>query len=266
MKQEDVLLVNLDKRGIATLTLNRPEVHNAFDEELINQLIKQLEFLDKNSEVRVLVLRSMGKSFSAGADLNWMRRMADYSEEQNYNDAMQLATLMQKLNNFSKPTIVIVQGSAFGGAVGLVACCDIAIGCLSAKFSLSEVSLGLIPAVISPYVLKAIGERVARRYFLSAEIFEAPQALRLGLLHEIVESSELENTVNELINQLLKAGPKAQAESKDLIFKIADKPINSEVISDTAKRISFIRSSEEGKEGINAFLQKRLPDWVKDSQ
>lgn len=266
MKSDDSLLMQVDERGVATLTLNRPEVHNAFDDELIKQLILALEKLENNSKVRILVLRSQGKSFSAGADLNWMQRMADYDEIQNYDDAMQLAVLMQKLNEFIKPTIAVIQGSAFGGAVGLVACCDIAIASLSAKFSLSEVRLGLIPAVISPYVLNAIGERAARRYFLSAEIFDAQQACRLGLVHEVVDSDELENIPDLLINQLLKAGPKAQEKAKKLIFQVVGKEIDQELISKTATLISEIRATEEGKEGIAAFLEKRPPDWLKESQ
>lgn len=265
MKADNILLLDMDKRGVATLTLNRPEIHNAFDDELINQLIGQLQRLEKSHDSRLIVLRSKGNSFSAGADLSWMRRMANFSESQNEADALQLARLMQMLNTFSKPTMAVVQGAAYGGAIGLIACCDIAVGSVDAKFALSEVKLGLIPAVISPYVLKTIGERAARRYFLTAEVFDAKQAASMGLLHEVVESSNLESTIEGLVSQLLVAGLKAQVAAKELISDVAGKLINDDLINETVTAISNIRASDEGKEGLDAFLQKRPPDWVRDT-
>jgi len=201
------------------------------------------------------------KSFSAGADLNWMRRMADYDLAQNQDDAMQLAELMRRLNCFPKPTIALVQGAAYGGGVGLVACCDIAIASSSASFCLSEVKLGLIPAVISPYVIEAIGARAARRFMLTAERFDAEEACRLGLVHEVVEAQELDAKLDSIVGFLLAAGPAAQAAAKDLIRAVSNKPIDSELIQDSAQRIARIRASGEAREGLSAFLEKRKPNW-----
>lgn len=255
--------INIDQRGVGTIMLDRPEQHNAFDDSLIAELIQALDELTMDDSVRLVVLRSDGKSFSAGADLKWMRRMADYDEAQNLADAMQLADLMRSLNALPKPTIARVQGAAFGGGVGLIACCDIAVASERALFSLSEVKLGLIPAVISPYVIKAIGERAARRYMLSAERFDARQANQMGLVHEVVEHDELETRLDALITTLLESGPAAQAAAKDLILDVAGKPVDRSLIENTARRIAKVRASDEGREGLNAFLQKRKPDWVK---
>ena len=255
--------IRIDQRGVGTLILDRPEQHNAFDDVLIGELIQRLADLAVDEKVRIVVLRAQGKSFSAGADLNWMRRMADYDEAQNLADAMQLAELMRSLNALPKPSIARVQGAAFGGGVGLVACCDIAIASVRALFSLSEVKLGLIPAVISPYVVKAIGERAARRYILSAERFDAQQAARMGLVHEVVEHDQLDARLDAMIETLLESGPAAQAAAKDLILDIAGKPADRSLIENTASRIAKVRASDEGREGLNAFLQKRKPDWVK---
>ena len=257
------LTLDSDSRGVVTLTINRPEIHNAFDHVLITELIEALDSVANDSEARVLILRSEGKSFSAGADLRWMRRMADYSAEENKADAMQLATLMKKLNTLSKPTIARVQGAAFGGGVGLVACCDIAVASTKALFCLSEVRLGLIPAVISPYVVAAIGERAARRYFLTAERFNVDEALRLDLVHEVVEESELDSSIEEITKNLLKGGGCALTAAKDLIFAVSVKSTTDVLIEDTADRITAARSSAEGKEGLNAFLEKRSPSWIK---
>ncbi|WP_428624400.1 enoyl-CoA hydratase/isomerase family protein [Sedimenticola sp.] len=266
MMAENTVILEVDERGVATLTINRPEIHNAFDDLLINRLLQALESVEVDPKVRVAVLRSEGKSFSAGADLNWMRRMADYSEAENLADARRLAKLMERLNSLSKPTIAQVQGAAFGGGVGLVACCDMAVAAEGAKFCLSEVRLGLIPAVISPYVIAAIGERAARRYFLTAERFDAAEAHRLGLLHAVVPEAQLASQVDALIDELLKGGPCSQAAAKSLIFAVAHQPAGAAVIDDTAKRITAARASDEGKEGLNAFLNKRAPAWISEDK
>lgn len=262
---ESSLTLTKDSRGVVTLSINRPEIHNAFDDVLIAELIAALDKVADDPEARVLILRSEGKSFSAGADLRWMRRMADYTEAENKADAMELAALMKKLNTLNIPTIARVQGAAFGGGVGLVACCDIAIGSARALFCLSEVRLGLIPAVISPYVVTAMGERASRRYFLTAERFDATEALRVNLLHEVVEEDALDSTIEGITNNLLKGGGCALTAAKDLIFAVSSRPTTGELIEDTADRITKTRASEEGKEGLNAFLEKRSPNWIKGS-
>lgn len=258
----DTLNLDIDAQGIARLTINRPEIHNAFDDMLIAELTETFQQLDQNRQVRVVVLQSEGKSFSAGADLNWMRRMAGYSAEENKADSLKLAGLMHVLNTLSKPTIARVHGAAFGGGVGLVACCDIAIASEKALFCLSEVRLGLIPAAISPYVVAAMGERAARRYFLTAERFGAFQALALNLVHEVVTSDALDSTIEAICGHLVSGGPSAISAAKDLIFAVAKAPVNETLIDDTAQRITDARASDEGKEGLNAFLEKRSPNWI----
>jgi methylglutaconyl-CoA hydratase len=255
------LLVTRTRAQVATVTLNRPELHNAFDDTLIGELTAQLHALGEDADVRVVVLTGAGKSFSAGADLHWMRRIADYSEEENYHDAMALAELMSTLNNLQTPTIARVNGSAFGGGVGLIACCDIAVMVDSAQLAFSEARLGLIPAVISPYVVAAIGERMARRYFLTAEPFDAAQAKRMQLVHEVVTEAALDASVNAICETLLGCGGEAQQEAKDLITSVAHRPVTGSVIADTAERIARMRASAEGQEGIRAFLEKRIPAW-----
>ena len=251
------------KDGVATICMNRPEVHNAFDDAFIAALTAELRRLDQLPEARVIVLAANGKSFSAGADLNWMRRMATYSREENLRDAMALAGLMRTLDGMKKPTVARVQGAAFGGGVGLVACCDIAIASTNAAFSLSEVRLGLIPSVISPYVIAAIGEREARRYFLTAERFDAVEARRIGLVHEVVDSGALDETVAKMAGQLLKGGPQALAAAKKLIADVSRRSMDDALLAETARRIATIRVEREGQEGVSAFLEKRPPSWTK---
>ena len=249
---------------VAIVTLDRADKHNAFDDVLIADLTAALKAIDIDPAVRVLVLSASGKSFSAGADLNWMQRIAAYSEAENVRDAMGLATLMRTLHDLSKPTIARVQGAAYGGGVGLVACCDMAVGTHDAAFSLSEVRLGLIPAVISPYVIAAIGRRAARRYFLTAERFDAGEAYRLGLLSELAnDEDDMDRKIEALIAAILAAGPVAVHEAKRLIDAVADRPLSDALVDDTARRIARVRVSAEGQEGLQAFLGKRKPIWVK---
>lgn len=254
--------VTKDPRGVASLVLNRPEVHNAFDDLMIAELIAQLDSLAADNQVRVLVLKSNGKNFSAGADLNWMRSMAKKDYQQNLDDAAGLASLMHKLDTFPKPTLVLVQGAAFGGAVGLVACCDIALAEENASFCLSEVKIGLIPAVISPYVMRALGERQSRRYFLTAERFNATTAETLGLVHQVVSNDTLETQAESLVQTLLQNSPAAVSAAKHLLQQIYNKNINNEVIAHTTQAIAEIRVSAEGQEGLSAFLEKRKPNWL----
>lgn len=254
--------VSIDQRGVANLVLNRPEVHNAFDDLMIAELLQVLASLAANDQVKVLLLSASGKNFSAGADLNWMRSMAEKDYQQNLDDADELATLMHKLDKFPKPTIAMVQGAAFGGAVGLVACCDIAIASDTASFCLSEVKIGLIPAVISPYVMRALGERQSRRYFLTAERFSAETAQTLGLLHEVVSADELQEKTNALAENLLQNSPAAMSAAKALIHNIYNRKISNNVVAHTTQAIAEIRVSEEGQEGLGAFLEKRRPNWL----
>lgn len=258
------LLTKIDERGIATLSLNRPEKHNCFDDTLIRDITEALTTLATNDAVRVLILAGEGKSFSAGGDLGWMQRMADYDYAENLKDAGALAEMLRVLNEFPKPTIARVQGAAFGGAVGLVSCCDIAVGTERASFSLSEVKIGLIPATISPYVIQAIGARASRRYFQSGERFSASIALKLGLLSELVDEEELDSTIQKLTDTLLANSPAALSQAKRLVQDYANREITPELITDSCKRIADIRVSDEGQEGLNAFLEKRSPNWVKN--
>jgi methylglutaconyl-CoA hydratase len=250
------------RESVALVALARPEVHNAFDDRLIAELTRVLETLDSDASVRAVVLLGHGRSFCAGADLNWMKRMAGYGRAENLADATALAAMLKTLHRLSKPTIARVHGSVFGGGVGLVACCDIAFAAHDATFSLSETKLGLIPATIGPYVVEAMGARHARRYFLSAERFTAAEAFRIGLVHDICPLDELDGRINELLGALLVAGPRAQAEAKALIRAVAQQPIDDAVIADTAARIARVRGSPEGKEGVAAFLEKRPAEWV----
>lgn len=258
-------MLTLNKHaGVATLALNRPETHNAFDAELIQQLTSALQDLDLDDSLRAVIITGTGSTFSAGADLNWMRSMAKASESENLQDSLQLARLMRTLNFLSKPTIARVNGAAYGGGVGLIACCDIAIGVEATKFSLSEVKLGLVPAVISPYVISAIGLRHARRLFLSAEIFDSALALRIGLLHETVPHAQLDETIEKTLHWLLKGGPVAQKEAKELALRVSGSTlVDAEKLDqENAELIAKLRVSKEGQEGLNAFLEKRAAQWV----
>ena len=252
--------------GIATVTLNRPAIHNAFDETLIAKLTQTFVELDDERDVRVVVLAGAGRSFCAGADLNWMRRMAAFDHEENLRDATALAAMLRALYALSKPTIARVHGAAYGGGVGLIAACDIAIAVPEATFALTEAKLGLIPATIGPYVIEAIGARQARRYFLTAERFAAADALRIGLVHEVVDASQLDARMDGIIGALRAAGPFAQLECKALIRGVAHRPIDADVISGTAAHIAAVRASPEGKEGVAAFLGKRTPAWTEPSK
>ena len=260
----ETLSVDL-RHGVGLVALNRPEVHNAFNETLIAELTNALRALDADTSVRAVVLTGQGASFCAGADLHWMKRMASFGPAENLADARALALMLRTLNGMGKPTVACIRGAAFGGGVGLVACCDIAVAAHDATFSLSEAKLGLIPATISPYVIEAIGARQARRYFLSAERFTAAEAFRIGLVHDIVPEPELDTRINELLGALFVAGPAAQFECKALIRGVAHRPIDADVIDGTAKHIAAVRASPEGKEGVAAFLGKRPAQWVPES-
>jgi methylglutaconyl-CoA hydratase len=256
------ILTEIDA-GVGIITLNRPERHNAFDDALIGELAAAIDQMVEDPYVRVLVISSTGKSFCAGADLNWMQRAADYGSEENLRDSRALAEMLRRLAQCPKPTIARVQGPAYGGGVGLIACCDVAIATFDARFALTEVRLGIIPAVISPHVIAAIGERHARRYMVTAERFSAAEAYRIGLLHEIVaDIAGLDGAVGEIVDALLANSPRALAECKELITAVSGKPLSPDVIEDTAQRITRLRASAEGREGMSAFLEKRRPNWV----
>ncbi len=248
---------------VARLTLSRPSVHNAFDDALIEQMTAHLQALDGDPLVRAIVLSGDGGTFSAGADLHWMRRMAQADQVHNTADALRLAALMRTLNFLSKPCIARVNGSAYGGGVGLIACCDHAIGIPEAKFALSEVKLGLVPAVISPYVVAAIGPRHARRMFISGEVFDAAEAHRIGLLHELAPAAELDAAVERALHFLAKGGPIAQREAKLLALRAAGMTPESQLQTDAqnAALIARLRGSAEGQDGLGAFLDKRAPRW-----
>jgi len=249
--------------GVARVMLDRPEIRNAFDDALIAALTQTLRELDADAGVRAVVLGGNGPAFCAGADLNWMKRMAGYGYEQNLADARALAEMLKTLDRMAKPTLARVHGPAFAGGVGLVAACDIAIGVPEAKFCLSEAKLGLSPATISPYVVRAMGERMARRYFLSAEVFDAAEAARIGLLTAVAPADRLDAEIDALLKHLLQGGPRALAKIKDLIRAVSSGRVDDAMIGDTAQRIAEIRVSPEGKEGIASFLEKRKPAWTR---
>ncbi|MGN2391468.1 enoyl-CoA hydratase/isomerase family protein [Pelomicrobium sp. G1] len=256
------ILLDIDKRGVATLRLNRPEVHNAFDDALIAQLGDALHHLEQDPAVRVVVLAAEGPSFCAGADLQWMRRVAGYTEAQNVEDALKLARVLRRLDALPRPTVARVQGSAFGGGVGLIACCDLAVAARGAQFALSEVRLGLIPATVAPYVVAALGPRQARRYFTTGERFDAETARRLGLVHEVADTPALDQAVEGLVAALLQGAPGAQGAAKRLVADVAGRGLDEALLLETARRIAAARASAEGREGMAAFLEKRAPRWT----
>jgi len=259
----DTLSVTRDN-GIVHLTIDRPDVRNAFDDHLIAELTAALDEIDRDDSVRGVVLAGAGKHFSAGADLGWMQRMAGYDWDDNFADSEAMAELMHKLDTLSQPTLARVQGAAIGGGVGLVACCDIAVAADRALFGLTEVKLGLIPAVVAPYVVKAIGERAARRHAVTGERFDASEAERLGLVQEVVAANDLDVRIESLLATLRENGPQAMRAAKRLMHDVADAHDNAELRRETARRIADQRASAEGQEGMAAFLDKRRPSWRED--
>lgn len=251
--------------GIATIWLNRPDVRNAFDDTVIAELGAALATLAEDPAVRVVILAGRGSAFCAGANLNWMKRMAGYSYEENRTDALALANMLNRLYSLPKPTIARVHGPAFAGGMGLVCACDMAIASTEAQFRLTEVRIGLTPATISPYVINAMGERMARRYFLTAEAFDAAEAHRIGVVHDMTAPDALDGRITDIAAQLLQGSPAALAASKTLIADVARAPIDEALIGDTAARIAEARASEEGREGVRSFLEKRRPAWTTGS-
>ena len=250
------------EHGAATVTLNRPEVRNAFNETVIDELNQVFQKLAQMDQVRAIVLASTGPAFCAGADLHWMKRMAGYTQEENFLDGQQMAEMLYQIYSCTKPVIAKIQGDCYGGGLGLAAACDIAVAVDSAQFCLSEVKLGLVPAAISPYVIKAMGANAARRYFITAEKFSAGQAHRIGFIHELVAADALDATVDQLVKAILGNGPKAVAAAKWLVDDVSGAVIDDDLLNYTAECIAEIRSSDEGKEGVTAFLEKRKPSWL----
>lgn len=256
------VVTRVDADGNATIMLNRPQVHNAFDPAMTRLLTASLEQLDADPKVRAVVLLGAGRSFCAGADIGHMKASAKFSREQNYKSAQESARMFHTLYQLSKPTIACVHGAVRGGGIGLVAACDIAIAARTATFRLSEVKIGVIPSMISPYVIAAIGERMSRRYFISGEEFDAAEAWRMGLVHDISEEESLNGTVGAMLAQLYSSGPRAMAAAKKLIGLSAHANIDKNILDETARRIADIRATAEGQEGLTAFLEKRKPSWV----
>lgn len=255
------VLFTINADGVAKITLNRPELHNAFDDDLIKNFLEILQNINQDPVIRVVILEALGKSFSAGADLNWMRRMVSYTYDQNVQDALQLSELMHTLKFLKQPTIARVHGAVFGGGVGLVSCCDMAIVSKQATFCLSEVKIGLIPAVISPYVISIMGERASRRYFLTGEQMDAMQALQLGLATEVVDSEQLDDSIDKITQHLLSNSPQAVMAAKQLINQATVHTLHENHLQKNAEAIAAIRISPEGQEGLTAFLEKRKPIW-----
>ena len=256
------VLLDCDDDGIAWVTLNRPEVHNAFDEKMIHELRHVFQTVEEDNHCRAVVLRGAGKSFSAGADLQWMKRAADFSHNENLTDAEYLASMLNALHSLSKLTIACVRGAAMGGGLGLVSCCDLVIADTNTTFALSEVKIGLIPATISPYVLAAIGSRNARRYFQTGERFKGQRAFDMGLVHELVTTEEeMDEQLNIMLDHVRSNGPLAMREAKRLILDFADQPLSTRILDESAERIAAIRARPEAKEGLTAFLEKRPAKW-----
>jgi methylglutaconyl-CoA hydratase len=262
MESESVV-TSIHASGVATITLNRPRAHNAFDETMIASLTKAFRSVGLHDQVRLVILAAEGRNFCAGADLHWMRRAAGFSEEENLRDALAAAEMLREADQLPQPLIAKVQGLVLGGGVGLVATADIVIAAEDAEFGLTEVLLGLIPAVISPYVIRSIGVRQARRFFLTAERFPAAEARRLGLVHETAPAAKLEAKVEEIRAALLRGGPKALRAAKDLVARVSSQAIDEATIRYTAERIAALRAGDEAAEGISAFFEKRPPHWRK---
>ena len=258
----DITYHKHNQLGIVRVAFNRPEVRNAFNDEVIAELKAAFEAAGQAPDVRCVVLAAEGPAFCAGADLNWMRRMADYTRDQNLADAAQLAAMLRAIYTCAKPTLARVQGDVYAGGLGLVAACDMAVSVDTAHYCLSEVKIGLIPATISPYVVRAIGARQSYRYFQSAERIDAVRAHELGLVHEAVEPEQLDAKVQEIVDALIQGGPLSQAAAKDLIRAVDNKPINDAVVEDTAQRIAGLRATPEAQDGLSAFLDKRQPRWL----
>ncbi len=259
------VLYTISDNGVATVTFDNAEKHNAFDDVIIKTLTDIFNDIAKRDDIKIMVLAANGKSFSAGADLGWMKRMAGYSYEDNLKDANALAQMLKALNFLPQATIAKIQGAAFGGAVGLASCCDIVIASNKASFCLSEVKLGLIPATISPYVVNAIGLKASRRYFQTAERFFSDKAMQLGLVDEVVEADDLTPAVDKMISTLLSNSPQAMRQAKQLAFDVVYQDINEQLLSDTSARIASIRVSSEGQEGLSAFFEKRSPSWQQNA-
>lgn len=264
IQETEVVRYTVDEQGVARITLNRPERSNAFDDQTIARLISRLRAADQDRQVRVVVLAAHGKHFSAGADLDWMKRTAQMSEADNIADARLLADLMFLLDRLSKPTIARVQGAAYGGALGLICACDMAIASESARFCLSEARLGLVPAVISPYVVRSMGVRAARRYFLTTEVIPAQEARRLNIIHEVVAEDNLDKEILLFCEHLKRCGQEALRASKELITDVADEFPSADLQDKTVGMIARLRTSEEGQEGLTAFLEKRAPGWCEE--
>ena len=247
---------------VARVTLNRPEVRNAFNEVLIGELTAAFTELGQRDDLRAIILAAEGKAFCAGADLNWMKAMAGYSWEENHADATRLADMLWAIYSCPVPVIARVQGDVYAGGVGLVACADIVVAVDAAGFCLSEAKLGLLPATIGPYVVKALGEQASRRYFVTAERFSADEAKRLGLVHEVAVADALDAKVDELVAAITANGPAAARACKQLVKDVASRPITPELRDDTARRIADIRASDEGRDGVQSFLSKSKPGWL----
>jgi methylglutaconyl-CoA hydratase len=258
----DKIIARIDQDGNATVMLNRPEVHNAFDPEMVEALTAAFEALAKDVEVRSVVLVGAGESFCAGADIAHMKKSASYTKKQNYAAALASANMLHTLYTLPKPTIACVRGAVRGGGCGLVAACDIAVATRFATFQLSEVKLGIIPAMISPYIVGAIGERMSRRYMLTGEAFDSAEAFRIGLIHDIAEDEYLNAKIGELLAALYTSGPAAIAAVKTLIPLAANAAIDRKLVEETSRRIADIRATPEAQEGLSAFLEKRKPEWV----
>ncbi|EAQ98567.1 enoyl-CoA hydratase/isomerase family protein [Congregibacter litoralis] len=263
---ESLVSCQVDAQGIARVCLNRPEKHNAFDDGMIALMQSHFSHLAERDDVRAVILEAEGKSFSAGADLAYMKRMAEFDYGHNLDDARALATMLQTLKTLPQPTIAKVQGNAFGGAVGLISCCDIAIASDRALFGLTETRIGLIPATIGPHVIEAMGPRWARRLFLTAERFDAHRARDIQLIHECCDVDELDSTVDDIVKALLSNGPLAMGAAKVLVRDLTGKAVDAHLIDDTSARIAHLRVSEEGQEGLQAFLQKRPANWTPGSK